>query len=66
MSENDSHQAQPEFDRVPSIRYERRHYSQIQVPSNSLIFKKLSGSYVTVDAVRKRRTLSEQVSQYDR
>ncbi|CAF3429128.1 unnamed protein product [Rotaria socialis] len=59
-------QEQHESGLIPLLKHERRHFSQISMPSNGLILKKLPGGYITVGAVRKRRTLSEQVNRYDR
>jgi hypothetical protein len=44
----------------------RRHLSQTPIPSNGLILKKLSLGYITVPAVRNRRTVSEQFNRHDR
>ncbi|CAF5118151.1 unnamed protein product, partial [Rotaria magnacalcarata] len=65
MAEKDAEE-QHESGLIPLLKHERRHFSQVPTPSNGLILKKLPGGYITVVAVRKRRTLSEQVNRYDR
>ncbi|CAF3593611.1 unnamed protein product [Rotaria sordida] len=70
MAENDTHEQQQQQQRETSVtsinRPQRRHFSQTPIPSNDIILKELSGNYIPIDAIRKRRTLSEQVNRYDR
>ncbi|CAF3379504.1 unnamed protein product [Rotaria sp. Silwood1] len=66
MAENDTHEQQQETNLISIMRHKQRHFSQAPIPSNNLILNQLSGDYIPKDAVRKRRTLSEQVNQYDR
>ncbi|CAF4215254.1 unnamed protein product [Rotaria sp. Silwood2] len=66
MAENDTHEQQQETSLTPITRHKRRHFSQAPISSNDLIPKQLSGDHIPIGAVRKRRTLSEQVNQYDR
>ncbi len=44
----------------------RRNLSQTPIPSTGLILKKLSHGYITVPAIRNRRTVSEQINHHDR
>ena len=46
--------------------HERRHLSQIPIPSSGLIIEESAEGHLAVLNVRKRRTFSEQISPYDR
>lgn len=44
----------------------KRHLSQIPIPSNELLGKKLSEGYITKPIIHNRRTFSEQINRHDR
>jgi hypothetical protein len=62
---NDDEQQQAEF-LMSTMRRTKRLLSQIPLPSTGLILRQLPGGNVTIDPVRKRRTVSEQINPHDR
>lgn len=65
MAENNDQQQQ-EMTSMSIMKHKKRNFSHIPIPSNGLILKQASGDYITMSAVRNRRTLSEQISLRDR
>ncbi len=63
MAENEQGQ---EIIPMLNINNQRRHLSQIPIPSHGLILKKSPEGFRTVSAMRKRRTVSEQINRHDR
>ena len=64
MADNDAHE-QRRTSLLARMKQTGRHFSQASIPSNGLILKHLTGGSVTINAVRKRRTCSEQINRYD-
>jgi hypothetical protein len=67
MAENDDDGIQQqEMTTMSLMRNKKRHLSHIPIPSTGFLLEQLSGGYVTVNDVRKRRFASEQVNLHDR
>ena len=57
MADNDAHE-QRRTSLLARMKRTGRHFSQASISSNGLILKHLTGDSVTMDAARKRRTVS--------